>query len=371
LVAESRQEAEHLRRLPAEAYEAMREAGLLDIAVPHRLGGPQLPVSVVSAVIREMAQMDGAFAWNLMICATGSLAADYLTPGAEKEVFPTGHEKMAGSFAPTGQAIPVEGGFQVSGRWSFASGSHNADWLMGGFMVLQDGKSQLNVDGSLDVLLLLMPKGECEIEDTWYTAGMRGTGSHDFNVKDLFVPAERGFRFSQFASGPMEHRGGYRMPFHHMVIPSMAAVSLGIARDAIGSFVEMAAKKTPRGSSSTLATQHTTHLRLGEAEALLRAAQAYWEAITNEIDNHDYSDRNTLEALTASVRLAGAQIVKSSTEVVDIMFDLGGGSAIYETSRLERCFRDAHIVSHHVTMSAANFEMVGQYLLGFGLKARR
>ena len=220
-------------------------------------------------------------------------------------------------------------------------------------------------------MLLCFPKSDCEIEDTWYTAGMRGTGSHDFNVKDVFVPAHRGFPFARFNLGPAEDRGGYNMPFPHVIIPAMASVAIGIARDAIDSFKALAAKKTPRGSATTLAMQHTTHLRLGQAEALVRSAEAYIESVTQEVDGHDYSDNGKLEELSAAVRLAGAQTVKQATEAVDIVFNLGGGSAIYESNRLERCFRDVHMVSHHIMVSESSIEMVGQYLLGFGLKARR
>ena len=117
VVAEWRDKAERQRRLPAPAFSAMKNAGLLRMFVPRRLGGYQASVSAIAAAVREMSRLDGAFGWNLMIAGSSGLFADYLPEAAEKELFPTGDEIGAGSFAPSGQAVEVEGGYRVTGRW--------------------------------------------------------------------------------------------------------------------------------------------------------------------------------------------------------------------------------------------------------------
>ena len=151
----------------------------------------------------------------------------------------------------------------------------------------------------------------------------------------------------------------------------MTAVSLGIAQDAIDSFKDLAAQKTPFASTSTLANPHTTHLRVGQAEALVRSARAYLYDIVRQVEAATSQTQEVVEELGAAVRLACAHCAQLASEAVDLMFDVAGGTSVYETSRLERCFRDVHMVSHHVLISPSNIEMVGQYLLGLGLQMRR
>jgi len=201
---------------------------------------------------------------------------------------------------------------------------------------------------------------------------LRGTGSHDFEIADTRVGEDFSFPSAAFVSGPKDRSTtGYRQPFFAIAPPIIAAVSLGIARDAIDSFQKLAQTKIPRRGTVTLSQQHTMHQRVGQAEARLRSARAYLYDTLRELDALRSRDAETLTEMIADCRLAGAQAAQSCVEAVDSMFESGGGSAIYETSRLERCFRDVHVVTHHHMVSPPNIEMVGQYLLGLGLQAGR
>jgi indole-3-acetate monooxygenase len=151
----------------------------------------------------------------------------------------------------------------------------------------------------------------------------------------------------------------------------VAAVALGIARDAIDSFTALARTKTPALATSTLATQHTTHERVGRAEALRRAARAFLYDTVRELPYSPTWFEALSEDLRARIRLASAHAAQSAAEAVDLMFNAAGTTATYTSSRLERCFRDVHVATQHVAVAPSNIEMVGQYLLGLGLQARR
>lgn len=372
VVEEWREAAERERRLPQPLFQAIQEAGILNLMLPRVWGGHQVSLETEVSVVEELSRQDGSVGWNVMIGSLGGCFADYLPREAARAIFGSGKDVAVGSFAPTGQALPVPGGYRVSGQWAFGSGCHNATWLSGGFLLLEDGKPRMNPDGSPDTQLMLFPRSECEILDTWRTTGMRGTGSHDYRVEDLFIPEDRVFPYAAFFRGPAEREDrGHAQPFHQLVAPAMAAVSLGIARRAIDSFKELATKKTPLAATSSLARQHTTHLRVGEAEALLRSARAYLFDTVRQVDAATNSTKDATERLGADVRLASAYAAQSATNAVDLMFDAAGGSSIYESSRLEGCFRDVHMVTHHIIVAPSNIEMVGQYLLGLGLRMRR
>jgi alkylation response protein AidB-like acyl-CoA dehydrogenase len=373
LVERWRDAAEEQRRLPAELFEVLRASGLFRIALPKAFGGNQAGIGTITSVIEEISRQDGAVGWNALISCFGGSFADYLPESAARKVFATGDEVAVGSFAPSGRAVRTDGGYRVSGRWDFGSGCHNATWLTGGFLLMEDGQPRLNPDGSPDIRILIFPRDQAEILDTWHTAGLRGTGSHDYQVHDLFVPEDHGFPFFAFFRGPEQRPGvGYPVPFlPHLVAPPMAAVALGIARQAIESFKALAKTKKSLGATLSLAEQPLAQLRLGEAEGLLRSARAYLYEVVAEVESATGLGPEQIDELGASVRLASAYAVQNATRAVDLMFDAAGGSSVYASSRLERCFRDVHMVSHHAIVSPSNIELVGQYLLGLGLRMRR
>ena len=214
-----------------------------------------------------------------------------------------------------------------------------------------------------------VPIGACEILDTWHTAGLRGTGSHDWQVTDVFVPEEQSFPV--LFDGPSEPGSLYIRDFAAYAGPRVAAVALGIARDAIDAFTALAMTKTPLLATSTLATQHTTHERVGRAEALLRAGRAFLYETVRELPYGPTWSEALSDDLRASIRLASTHAAQSAAEAVDLMFNAAGTTSIYASSRLERCFRDVHVATQHIAVAPSNIEMVGQYVLGLGLQVRR
>jgi alkylation response protein AidB-like acyl-CoA dehydrogenase len=266
----------------------------------------------------------------------------------------------------SGTASPVPRGFRVSGRWPFASGCHQADWLVCVAHILEaDGRPRRAPDGTPRPYTFVLPAGACDILDTWHTVGLRGTGSHDFQVQDLFVPEGRHFPArggTSYQSGPL-----YNTPFYHVWAPNIAGVALGIARAAIESFVELAATKQPSRSTVVLAERETVQEKVGQAEALLRSGRALlFETIRQ---TWDLLARGcpVPEEVTALNRLAASTAVNHAIAAVDLVFTLAGSTSIYERSRLERCFRDVHVVRQHAVVGPNGVTQAGRYFLGLGL----
>ena len=371
VIQSHRDDCERQRRLTRPLFQELQKASIFNLTVPRAFGGAQVDITTFVSVIEELSRHDGSVGWNAMIAGSYGFLADYLPEATAKAIFGGGDALVAGTLAPTGQADRMPGGYAVSGRWSFGSGCQNANWMVVACRV-PGAKSEAAPETPTEVRLFLLPASECVIVDSWFTAGLRGTGSHDFEVAHARVVEDFSFPSAAFLSGPeVRSTTAYRQPFFAIAPPIIAAVSLGIARDAIDSFQRLAQTKVPRRGTVTLSQQHTMHQRIGQAEARLRSARCYLYDSLRELDTFQPRDAETLTEMIADCRLASAHAAQSCVEAVDSMFDSGGGSSIYETSRLERCFRDVHVVNHHHMVSPSNVEMVGQYLLGLGLQAGR
>jgi alkylation response protein AidB-like acyl-CoA dehydrogenase len=370
IIAPWRDAGEQERHMPHPVFEALRDAGLYALAVPRALGGAEAEDETLVHVIEELSRQDGSVGWNVMIASHAAVFASYLPAQALREVYRGGPSTVvAGALLPQGAAIPVPRGFRLTGRWTFASGCHQADWMHGPSIVMEDRRPRLRPDGRPDIRGFFLPVVACEILDTWHTAGLRGTGSHDWQAADVFVPEEQSF--SILRDGPSEPGSLYTRDFVANGGARVAAVALGIARDAIDSFKALAMTKTPILATSPLATQHMTHERVGRAEALLRSGRAFLYETVRELPHSPNWSEELSDDLRASVRLASAHAAQSAAEAVDLMFNAAGTTAIYASSRLERCFRDVHVATQHVAVAPSHIEMVGQYFLGLGLQARR
>jgi alkylation response protein AidB-like acyl-CoA dehydrogenase len=346
------------RRLPDRLVAALRDSGLLRAGAPREVDGSELAPGRALRCAEQVARGDASAGWCVSIAITSSLLAAYLPPGAREDLFGGGRGIAAGVWAPRGRARPVEGGVVVSGRWAFCSGITHADMLFAGCLI-DDGPGPAGERPSPSVLAL--PKADLEILDTWHTLGLRGTGSHDAVAKEVFVPAAR--VFSLF-DGPVVDRPLYRFPIFGFFALSIAAAALGNARAAIDAFVELAGGKVGLGSSRTLAERAPTQAAAASAESSLRAARAlYYEAIEAAWQAAQ-RDESISVALRNELRLAATHAVRTSAEVVSAVYDLAGGTAIYDHSPLQRHFRDAHTATAHFQVNTASRELPGRILLG-------
>jgi alkylation response protein AidB-like acyl-CoA dehydrogenase len=242
---------------------------------------------------------------------------------------------------------------------------------MAGAIVVDDRTDAVR-EGPPDLRVFVMPIGDCEIIDTWHTTGLRGTGSNDVAAHNVFVPADRQFvPMGPSASKPIQPGTLYRASLERIVGFPLAAVALGLARDAIDSFKTVAAAKKPHAASTTLDQQHTTQLRVGQAEAALRSGRALLYTVARDMDAALQAGQGVDDDLFASAMLALSQATASAARAVDLILDAAGTASVFEGARLERCSRDIRMVPRHFVVGPSNFEMVGQYLLGGPLQRRR
>lgn len=305
-----------------------------------------------------MARGDTSAGWCVSIAITSSLLAAYLPAESRAELFGNGRGIAAGVWAPRGKARPVDGGVVVSGRWAFCSGIAHSDLLFAGCLI--DGDAGAADERPVPNVVAIR-KEDLEIEDTWHTLGLRGTGSQDCVADEVFVPGP--CVFSLFA-GPVVDRPLYRFPAFGFFALSIAAAALGNARAAIDDLVELAVGKVGQGSRRALAERAPTRMAVARAEASLRAARAlYFEAIESAWQAAQ-SDEAVPVELRNELRLGATHAVRSSAEIVRTMYDLAGGPAIYDGSPLQRRFRDAYTATAHFQVNEASYEVPGRILLG-------
>jgi alkylation response protein AidB-like acyl-CoA dehydrogenase len=350
-------DTERQRRLSDELVARLRASGLMLAGAPREAGGLELAPGLALECAEEIARGDASAGWCVSIAATSSLLAAYLPPESRAELFADPQGIAAGVWAPRGKGRRVDGGIVVSGRWAYCSGiAHSAVFFAG--CIVADGQE---TGAKPTPSVVAFPVEELEIVDTWHTLGLRGTGSHDTVADELFVPADR---VVSLFDGPSIDRPLYRFPAFGYFALSIGAAALGNARGAIDELAAVAVHKVGQGSTRTLAERPATHATVAAAEASLRAARAlYYESIEAAWQAAQ-QEQPVPVALRNGLRLAATHAVRTSADVVRSMYDLAGGTAIYDDSSLQRRFRDAHTATAHFQVNAASRELPGRVLLG-------
>jgi alkylation response protein AidB-like acyl-CoA dehydrogenase len=346
LILACRDEGEQIRRVPTRVAEALAAAGLLQMFLPRSMGGPELPPLTVFHAIEEISKADGSIGWATMIATDVSLALGWLPAeiGYQLCGYPANF-RGAGSLRPLGYAYPGNGGYRVRGHWNFASGIDHANWLYCPCIVMGDDKPQLTEAGTPEVRAMLVPSDQATIQDTWSVVGMRGTGSQDFVIDDVFVPHAR----TCFLGGPAVEAGPLYNPRLVFVIlfTAVAANSLGIARGAIEAFIELAAHATSTRSTDLLRDRPLVQTRLAEAEAILNAARAYVIGSVGALWDEVCAGNPDASLAIAQARLSIVHAMHEAVRSVDLVFHAAGTNAIYTRNPLERYFRDIHVAVQH------------------------
>jgi alkylation response protein AidB-like acyl-CoA dehydrogenase len=366
LVRDHEDTIEQERCLPKPVIRGLVEAGVFQMFVPRSLGGDEIDPLTACRVVEEASTQDGAVGWCAMIGACNGYFGGLLSVAARREIFADRTVVLAGTFRPTGVAVVTDGGYRVTGRWPFASGIMHSDWLFGGCSVHDAAGPRRAPSGAPVTKLIFVPRGDARVLDTWHTGGLRGTGSHDFEVTDVFVPAGRCVWFSD---PPEERTPLYSFPTITFLSTVIASVPLGIARHALELFKGLAGVKKPTGSQDLLRANGVTQSQLGEAEGLLRAGRAFlletvaeaWEVVSRG-EPLSWHQR-------ALLWLAATQAATQAAQAVDIVYRAGGGSSVYASAKLERCFRDIHTASQHFNVAYSNYQAVGQFFLGDDMRA--
>ena len=371
VVEQHRDDAEAQRHMGQELAAAMRERGLFALWQPASLGGPELSIEAVVRVMEELGRLDGSVSWNSMISTNHSVLWSLLQPDVAKAMLEGGRNVIAGTIAGGGtvdapgggEAIPVPGGYRLSGRWAFASGCHHADWMIGNGRILENGDFRRAPGGNVALFSFLMQPSEVTILDNWYTTGMRGTGSHDIEATDVFVPAER--VFPTLGARPQHSSPLYRVMISVPWCASIAGVALGIGRDAIDTFLEIGRTKSANMMSRvSLADRETAHKAVGECEGRLRSARSFLLESSRQVDEYVARGEDIPNDVAAVQRCAAANASLAAADVTIAMFRLAGSTSFYATSRLDRCFRDVNTLTQHAVGGLAGATVAGRYWMG-------
>ena len=356
-------EVESERSLTEPLVQAMADAGLYRLLLPRSLGGGEMDPLAYFDVIEALAQADSAAAWSVLIStSTMAITARGLPDKILAPMFTSPRQTiMAGSGPPKGRALPVPGGYRVTGRWTQGSNILLAGWIHVGCHLYDGDQPRRGSDGRPVYLRCVLPASDAKAVDTWRTTGMRGTGSHDFTITDVFIPEERvhGASEESLRPQPLYQFVGWTHVAH-------AALGLGIGRVAIDEFIALAGGKeaTWLPAEGRLASRTTIQAKVARAEALVGSGRAYVREATRDLWETVCRGERPSPGQRAIYRLAIAQAMTNASEAVDLMYSAGGASAIYATSRLDRCLRDAHTAAAHVWVAPDTYELAGRLLLG-------
>ena len=363
-IAANRDSIEAECQLPHELATDMADHGLFGLYVPKELGGPEADPITAFHVVEEIAQADGSAGWCVFNGAAVSSAVARLSPKAAREVFGDPPVVLgSGSARAGGTARVVDGGYIVSGRWNFLSGIDHSIGLFLACRVVDDNGPAVNDDGTPRMQTVVLPVAKGEVLHTWTTMGMRGTASHDAEFSEVFVPIDH-----TYTRGAEAHYDGplYTPPQSSIVFgwTLSAANTLGMARGAMNTFVELAGDSGSTDSPTLLRDRQHIKIVVGECEAMIDSARRYVLDTASRMWEAQVNGDPDLTELAMRTRLAITHAIRQSIAVGDKLFNAAGTNSIHRSVGLERYFRDLHVHGQHISGLPLNFEFGGAALMG-------
>jgi len=353
-LAAASSEIESRRELPPQIVSLLIENGFFRLLQPRFLGGAELRPMVFCQVTEALAKADASVAWCVGQNNGCAMSAAYLERDVAREIFgpPTGILAWGPPGAPY-EAQPVDGGYRICGKWRFASGCHHASWLGAHMPVAGAGKTRT----------MLFPKSSVQMNDIWYTIGLRGTASDEYVVKDLFVPQ----RYTMARDTPAERREQgllYRFTSNQLYSCGFAGVALGIARATIDDFLNLPANKVSRGAGKPMRENNVVQSQLAQCEARWRSARAFLHDTWQKAWWHVEATGEQTKEDRAIIRLCSTWAIQQSREVVSTLYHATGSMAVFEEQPFEQRLRDIHTVAQQSQGRQLHYESVGQILLG-------
>lgn len=350
------------RQLPPNITDDMADKGLFRLLVPRSLGGAELNHPDFLKIIEIFAEVDASAAWCVNqnnVFATNSTRMPEQTA---KQLY-SDQRLVITNGPPTSMsvAVPTDGGYRLSGRWNFSSGVPHATWVAALTPIRHPDEPERPLSDRSTSRILLVPKEDVRLIDTWDVVGLRGTGSYSFEIDDLFVP--EAYTFIP-GSQPREDGPLYCVPPTLFFAPGFATVALGAARAALDAGIELAKSKIEMMKDYTLRDMPTTQRTVGEAEAIWGSAKAYLrEAVSAMWEGACRNGVLTYEE-RIRLRLASTYGIRSAGEVVDIAYSLFGSDAIFASSPVQRRFRDVHTITQQIQGRLSHYDTAGQFFLG-------
>ncbi len=354
------------RELPRPLFEALADAGLFHMALPRALGCPELDLPTYIRVIEEIGKADASTGWVINQGGIFATFAARMPRAVARSIWiDTPRSVVSNTPAPTAQAVVVPGGYRVTGNQGFSTGCKHASWVAPHALIVEDGQPRRLENGQPETRYLFVPVGEVELLDTWDVRGLRGTGTHHFAVRDVFVPRELSVLA---ASAPVLENGPlYQIPRTLMFASGDAAVALGMARACLSVFLELAGTKTPRATEGLLRDQPMVQADVGHADANLRAGHGLLTETVRNIWDELRSTGTLGMDQRAALRIATTHAIRLAVQVIDIIYNAAGTTAIYGVHFIQRAFQDIHVISQHAQARRGLYELVGRHWLGLAV----
>jgi len=356
---------ERERRIPAPLLGALLEAGLFRMLLPRSIGGAELHPLTFMRVVEALAATEASPAWNVCQNAVCAVVAAYLEPAVAHRIWDDPRAILAwGPPDAETRAVVEDGGYRITGNWSFASGGRHATWLGAYCPIYEaDGTPRRTASGAPLRRVMLFPAERATLTDQWHVIGLRGTASDGYAVQALFVPHE----YSVMRDDVSENREPgwlYCFKTTNLYACGFASIALGVARSMLDAFMRLAQEKTPRGYSNPLRENAATQADLAQAEARLRAARAYLRQTLAEICDAVQATHALSIEQRMTLRLVTTHAIREAREVGDFAYEAAGASAIFTSNPFERRFRDLHTIVQQVQGRKSHYQSVGKFLLG-------
>ena len=358
-------EGEQLRTLPGAVVEALWESGLMRFMNPRAAGGSEPAIRELIDVWQELAWQDGSVGWiGIANFPAAAFAAAYLPDDGFAELFGRGGERVTvgGQFAPNGLGNREPGGFRVTGKWQFGSGTAHSAYVAAGFIPLDDGVMRMASNGLPEMLVGIFPRHEIRFTDGWFVQGLKATGSYDYELSDVLVPDKRVYPL--FTRSP--RRGGalFKLGILPLTAAGHAAWALGVARSALDDVAELARTKVRMGDESALANRPTFQRDLSHHEATWRAARALVVSSFEQVVSEIASGIELTPRQRADLRIAATFATEAGRAIVEFAHLSAGTTAIREGSRLERAFRDMYTGTQHTFIGERTYTDAAKLMLG-------
>ena len=338
------------REIPATLIDKLKSANMIRLLVPRSMGGDEMDWFEYLDVIRTIAHADGSVGWCINQGCVFATNAAREPKELAQEIWGV-PEGSCGNGPPIGATSrDVNGGVKLSGKWIFSSGCRHANWLAA-LVTSRDHPPRLH----------FLPKDEIELIDNWQVQGLRGTGSFGFTCEEYFVPRHRVMRMDLpvIESNPL-----YKIPQSLMFACGFGCVALGVARAAVDSVLDLSKSKRPQFSSQTLSQDPVIQSKIGQAEGLFGGAKAFlYETVQDVWEKVQRNNAISIDE-RLRLRLAGTHAIRQSAEVVDIVYNLTGSTAIFASTIVQRKFQDIHVITQQVQGREAHYQTVGAHLLG-------
>ena len=351
------------REIPKDLVQSLISDGFFRLLLPESLGGFELNHIDFLDVLEIVAGADGSVAWCLNQNNVLATLAAFMPRKLANVIWSDPNVVLSNGQSTDGECVPVEDGYRLNGTWHFSSGSPHAKWAVA-LTPITGRKSNNNAP---EMRNMLIPKEQVTLVDVWDVNGLKGTGSFSFEVEHLYVPEERSFIEGQ---PPVQCAPLYLIPKTLLFCSGFATIALGIARSAIDFLIEFSGSKIPQDQMN-LKDQAFTQRGIGNAEAILRSARSYLRESANCIWNSAVSEGEISMDTRIDLRLSSTHAIRESLRVMDIVYTLGGSSAIFERSPIQRKFQDVRVISQQIQGRLSHYDTAGQYFLGLTPKDSR